>query len=121
MNKIVTAHAVFLVLFMLVPPPHAMGAPATKQDDVVVKKNADGSVEASDAKSAPAAAPQVQYHLHNPVGTRRIDGVTIRTNPDGSIETVDNDSPAPARRATRRATASTHTHKTTKTAAKKQH
>jgi hypothetical protein len=63
--------------------------------DVVVKKNADGTVDAYDAPSAaPAqqaepAQPSVTYHLKSNPGTRRISGVSVRTNPDGSIDTFD--------------------------------
>ncbi len=64
--------------------------------DVVVKKNADGTVDAYDAPAAPAAQQAdepahsgVTYHLKNNPGTRRISGVSVRTNPDGSIDTFD--------------------------------
>jgi hypothetical protein len=88
--------------------------------DVVVKKNADGSVDAYDAgqSAAPSAGQHAQaassasakhgahrsasrgeaptvniiYRLKNDVGTRRINGVNVRTNPDGTIETFDNES-----------------------------
>jgi hypothetical protein len=93
--------------------------PVYADDDVVVKKNSDGTVEVSDAprKSAPAPTNRptatgkrsthkavshsseppivnVHYRLYNPVGTRRINGVSVRTNSDGSIETFDEDTPS---------------------------
>jgi hypothetical protein len=90
--------------------------PSLADDGVVVKKNADGSVEATDAAPKPAApnsAPPVQYHLKNTVGTRRIGGVLVRTNPDGSIETLDEGSaphvagPAARHRAVHRTSSTT--------------
>ncbi|HEY9777931.1 MAG TPA: hypothetical protein V6C81_29485 [Planktothrix sp.] len=115
MNKIATAHAVLVALIVLNSPLSVLADPA-KQDDVVVKKNADGTVEASDAQPTPVQQPEVHYRLHNPVGTRRINGVTIRTNPDGSIETVDDSGPVAAH--TRHRTTTTHAHKATKTTKK---
>ena len=74
---------------------------AIADPDVAVKKNADGTVEVSDAPSRSAKHAQhysgppevhVIYRLKNDVGTRHINGVTVRTNPDGSIETTDGES-----------------------------
>jgi hypothetical protein len=81
-------------------------AESGKDDDVVVKKNSDGTVDVSDAprkQAAPAArrasrssneAPvvNVHYRLKNDVGTRHINGVSVTTNADGSIETSDGES-----------------------------
>jgi len=62
--------------------------------DVVVKKNADGTVDAYDASPSASAQsetaqPRVIYRLKNNPGTRRISGVSVRTNSDGSIDTFD--------------------------------
>jgi hypothetical protein len=81
-------------------------AESGKDDDVVVKKNSDGTVDVSDAprkQAAPAARhagrgssePQqvnIHYRLKNDVGTRHINGVSVTTNSDGSIETSDGES-----------------------------
>jgi hypothetical protein len=125
MKKNAAANAVFALLIAVSFQSPALSAPdtstSTKQDDVVVKKNADGTIETSDAPSArhsATSAPAVEYHLHNVVGTRRINGVLVRTNPDGSIETIDSDSaPAPSHRAAVKHTAA---HKKAATPAKKQ-
>jgi hypothetical protein len=84
---------------------------ATLADDVAVKKNPDGTVEAYDKPSTPPPASRsrratsrsteppevhIHYRLKNDVGTRRINGVTVRTNPDGSIDATDGES-APER------------------------
>jgi len=89
--------------------------------DVVVKKNADGTVDAYDANnSAPAQTapeqPRVIYHLKNTQGTRKISGVSVRTNADGSIDTFDEGSaPTPIHASTHHARA----HSTAKASAGK--
>lgn len=98
-NQIKETVVLSLLLMLGVWGAATLAAPGS---DVVVKKNADGTVDVSDAtaESAPPAAqsgtPGVHYRLKNFVGTRRINGVNVRTNPDGSIETLDEES-APVR------------------------
>jgi hypothetical protein len=94
--------------------------------DVVVKKNADGTVDAYDAPSAAQtqqaepAQPSVTYHLKNNPGTRRISGVSVRTNPDGSIDTFDEGSaPTPIHSSGSAHHAAARSHSTTKSTASK--
>lgn len=112
------------VVVNLVSVP-ALAAPSgASGSDVVVKKNADGTVEVSDAPGATQQAaggqPRIRYRLKNSPGVRRINGVSVRQNPDGSIETIDSESaPTPihttaARKHTTKRTSSTSTTTTKK-------
>lgn len=79
-------------------PVFAGGTNVTHDNGVVVRKNADGTVDVSDeAQGAPTSVaasgggevPQTIYRYNTHPGTRNIGGVKVRTNPDGSIETFD--------------------------------
>lgn len=108
---------------MFTPSAYAAPSSVTHDNGVLVKKNADGTIDVSD--DAPGAAsdagaqnsggtPGVTYRYNTHPGTRNIGGVKVRTNPDGSIETFDNESsytPVRARshkRTVKRATKTSH-------------
>lgn len=130
-------------------PPEAYCQDSSESNDggVVVRKNADGSVDTFDetdpAVNGGNAAPQsqgggggeIRYGVHGagkPYTKKQGDGVVVRRNADGSIETYDTSEtteyfplagsgttkPAPKRRAVKRKKRSS-TKVTSKAAAKK--
>jgi hypothetical protein len=80
------------------PPVKKALAP---KSDVVVTKNPDGTVEASDAddSAAPAASPTarpgVTYRPAPPGVLHYADGVVVHRNADGSVEVSDEESMHP--------------------------
>lgn len=79
-------------------PGWAKSATTKSSDGVVVKKNADGTVEAYDAGSSPQPLGQsggsVSRRAHAPRAySRTIGGVHVKKNADGTVETYES-SPA---------------------------
>lgn len=77
------------------PPKKHAAAP---KSDVVVKKNADGTVEVTDADNQQAAPSGggVTYRPAPPGTIHYSDGVVVKRNADGSVEVTDEDSEHPA-------------------------
>ena len=146
-NILVSVSLLAAVVLLGAVPPEAFCQDSSVSNDggVVVRKNADGSVDTFDetdpAVNGGNAAPQsqgggeVRYGVHGagkPYTKKQGDGVVVRRNADGSIETYDTSEtteyfplagsgttkPAPKRRAVKRKKRSS-TKVTSKTAVKK--
>ena len=103
--------------------PAAHGVQAA-QSDVVVTKNADGTVEASDAPAGGAAAGGgagsagsqdgggggITYHAAPPATLHYGDGVVVHRNADGSVDVEDSDSAHPEYHSFGSAPAASHAH-----------
>ena len=93
----------------------AVPVKAPEGSDVVVTKNADGTVEASDAPAAtspssysPTAKPGVTYRPAPPGTFHYGDGVVVRRNADGSVDVTDEESSHPTFHSFGSAPASSH-------------
>lgn len=148
-NKILVSVSLVAAFALLgVLPPDACGQDSSTSNDggVVVRKNADGSVDTFDATdpaaSGSGATPQsqggggeIRYGVHGegkPYTKKHGDGVVVRRNADGTIETYDTSEtteyfplagsgstkPAKKKRSVKRKRSST-ARTTSKTAAKK--
>jgi hypothetical protein len=76
------------------------GVAETPKSDVNVTKNADGSVDVTDAAPAGKGAPSVGakntiYRPAKPGKTRYADGTVVTRNADGSIDVSDDDTAHP--------------------------
>ncbi|MBI1269365.1 hypothetical protein GC174_02930 [bacterium] len=138
--------AAFALLGVLPPDACCQDSSTSNDGGVVVRKNADGSVDTFDATdpaaSGSGATPQsqggggeIRYGVHGegkPYTKKHGDGVVVRRNADGTIETYDTSEtteyfplagagstkPAKKKRPVKRKRSST-TRTTSKTAAKK--
>ncbi len=107
-NILVSVSLVAAFALLGVLPPDACGQDSSTSNDggVVVRKNADGSVDTFDATdpaaSGSGATPQsqgggggggeIRYGVHGegkPYTKKHGDGVVVRRNADGTIETYD--------------------------------
>lgn len=101
--------------------PHKRPAAQKPQSDVVVTKNADGSVEVSDTAGGGGAggggdngAAQttggggITYKVAPPGTIRYPDGTVVRRNPDGSVDVMDEDTIHPQMHSLGSAPVSTH-------------
>ena len=100
MTKLKVSSLLLLAAILIGAAP-SFAKPQAKQassnnSDVVIKKNADGTVEVSDGDNQPAQpSGGITYKPAPPGTTHYGDGVVVRRNADGSVEVMDEDSVHP--------------------------